>query len=182
MSARSLAVCTVLVVAACTSAPIHYYTLEAATTAVSGGGARPVELTVPVVPEGLQRPQLVLRRSDTQLDVVETSRWTTSFDMELQAALAAGLAAALPGTAVVAPPVRIATTVRQFDVMPGERVEALFEWTVVDGDRHWTCRRHLSHPVASDTDAVVRAMQAVTHDVALAMAASIQRQDCAVTP
>lgn len=177
MIVRLFAAAAVLLVAGCASAPIRYYTLTPA-MAQGGGTTRPVELAVPVVPEGLQRPQLVLRRSATRLDVVETSRWTTSFDMELHAALTAGLAAELPPGEPARPPLRVATTLRQFDARPGAGVDALFEWSLGDGETRLSCTRHLSARAAGDTDALVLAMQGVVRAAAHDMAFSVLNRAC----
>ncbi|WP_036666646.1 PqiC family protein [Paludibacterium yongneupense] len=177
MIARRLVIAAALAVAGCASAPIRYYTLTPPGAGQSGP-IRQIELATPRVPEGLQRPQLVLRRSATRLDVVETARWTTSFDMELQAALAYGLATELPAGNGTLPALRVASALRQFDARPGVGVDAQFEWTVSDGDAHWSCQRRLSQPASGDTDSLVFGMQTLVRDAAHQIALSIRQRHC----
>lgn len=87
--------------AACASVNKNsYYSLSRGgdATVIADDPGKPAVLLEPIrLPVAVDRSQLVLRLSDQQLQVLETSRWAQPLKYELSSALVADLAQALPG-------------------------------------------------------------------------------------
>ncbi|WP_197339814.1 membrane integrity-associated transporter subunit PqiC [Ralstonia solanacearum] len=132
------------------------------------------------VPERLDKPQIVLRTSDSQVQELEQQRWAAPFGSELRDALSADLADALSAVDVGgAPPpagvplYRIGADVQRFDARPGQDVSALVTWRVSrdaatpgnggnsSNGSALTCQATLAEPTGSEVDAVVAATQRV---------------------
>jgi uncharacterized protein len=172
----------VLLVAGCSSTPTRYYTLAEATPPAAAAPAAVVmplaiEMAPVAMPERFARPQLVVRQAAAQKDaqaeveVLEQSRWSSSFENELRDALGAGIAtrlSAFDATKVGRPrglPVyRIAVQLNQFDAQPGSRIDSAFGWTVrlAEGDALLTCHLQLSEPVSGGMDGVALGAQRIT--------------------
>ena len=171
-----------LLVAGCSGTPTRYYTLAEtapAPAAAASVAATPlaIELAPVAMPERFARPQLVVRQAAAQKDaqaeveVLEQSRWSSSFENELRDALAAGIAtrlSAFDATKVGRPrglPVyRIAVQLNQFDAQPGSRVDGAFGWSVrlAEGDALLTCQLQLGEPVSGGMDGVALGAQRIT--------------------
>ncbi|ALF88974.1 hypothetical protein RSUY_26530 [Ralstonia solanacearum] len=138
------------------------------------------------VPERLDKPQIVLRTSDSQVQELEQQRWAAPFSAELRDALSADLADALSAVDVggATPPAgvplyRIGADVQRFDARPGQDVSALVTWRVSrdaatpgsggnnsnnsngSNGSALTCQATLAEPTGSEVDAVVAATQRV---------------------
>ncbi|KFX28195.1 membrane integrity-associated transporter subunit PqiC [Ralstonia solanacearum] len=132
------------------------------------------------VPERLDKPQIVLRTSDSQVQELEQQRWAAPFGAELRDALSADLADALSAVDVggATPPAgvplyRIGADVQRFDARPGQDVSALVTWRVSrdaatpgsggnsSNGSALTCQATLAEPTGSEVDAVVAATQRV---------------------
>jgi len=181
-----------LALAGCGGTPTRYYTLaEPASAPASAprGSADAATLVIemaPVaMPERFARPQLVVRRTGSvlqgeqkaseraqaEVEVLEQSRWSSSFEYEMRDALGAAIAqrlSAFDATQVGRPrgvPVyRIAVQMRQFDALPGERIDSAFGWSVrrSDGDALLTCQMQLSETVSGGLDGVATGAQRIT--------------------
>jgi uncharacterized lipoprotein YmbA len=191
IKASLLAAVITLALAACSSSPpLRFYSL--ATPAASGADAAPARSAglfidvLPVgVPERLTRPQLVVRKgNDGRMDVLEQDRWTAPFNNELHDTLADGIADRLGavdarhgGRQEGQPVYRIAISLRQFDAISGERVDAAFGWTVtrVDDGRSASCQASYSVPAGGvgGTEALVAAMQKTVAMATVAIAATV---------
>ncbi len=190
LSLITLAAAAVLL-AGCASTPDRYYTLASpaetagdAKAAAARRSASPlfIELAPLAVPERLARPQMVVRKAGAQsaeVELLEQSRWASSFENELRDALAAGIASRLGavdltrGGPVPAQPVwRIAVQVRQFDAVRDTRVDAAFSWSVrrTDGERVPACEWSGSEPVGSGIEALAQGAQRLTARAADAIA------------
>lgn len=174
------------VLAACSGAPTRYYTLAESTPsataqrATADTAALAIEMAPVALPERLARPQLVVRRtgvlqlretSEAEVDVLEQSRWSSSFEYELRDALASGVAGRLSafdatksGRPRGIPVYRIAVQLREFDAQPGTRVDTAFGWSVRrgDGDALLTCQLRLSESVTGGVDGVAVGAQRIT--------------------
>lgn len=150
------------------------------------------------VPDRLDKPQIVLRTSDSEVQALEQQRWAAPFGAELRDALSVNLAAALAAVDVgsgVAPAgvplYRISADMRSYDARPGQRVTALLTWRVTrdtatdmatQGTTQraaaLTCQTALTEPVAGDknagTDAVVASTQRLVQQWAEQIAQSVQ--------
>jgi uncharacterized protein len=172
-----------LLLAGCAGTATRYYTLAEATPAASvlrapDQPALAIELSPVAMPERLARPQMVVRRSSmpaAEVEVLEQSRWSSSFEYELRDALSAGVAGRLAafdatkaGRPRGVPLYRIAVQLRQFDAQPGSRVEGAFGWSIRKGDEDavLACQVQLSEAAASGVDGVAQSAQRITARVA----------------
>ncbi|MEJ8850956.1 PqiC family protein [Variovorax rhizosphaerae] len=168
----------------------RFYTLAAPTAAAAAAvpsGAAPlwIEVGPLAVPERLARPQMVVRTAgvNAQVDVLEDSRWASSFENEMRDALSSGIASqlgALDGTRggrpAAAPVVRISVQVRRFDAVDGSRVDASLGWSARHGEqsRALVCQLNLSEPVGGPgIDAVAQSAQRLTANASAAIARGV---------
>ncbi|CAM5542701.1 PqiC family protein [Rhodanobacter lindaniclasticus] len=95
----SLAVTAAILLAACASAPLHYYTLLPGVPASVADPvtAIPFEVLPVNVPAQVDRPQLVVRQGGQSVALLEGERWIAPLADEVRGALAADLARSLPG-------------------------------------------------------------------------------------
>lgn len=186
-----VAVAALGLLAACGGTPTRYYTLAESTPSAAAQrgsadtAALAIEMAPVALPERLARPQMVVRRttgvlplrgsSEAEVDVLEQSRWSSSFEYELRDALASGIAGRLSafdatksGRPRGVPVYRIAVQVREFDAQPGTRVDGAFGWSIRrgDGDALLTCQLSLSEAVSGSVDGVAVGAQRVTSRLA----------------
>ncbi len=151
------------------------------------------------VPERLDKPQIVLRTSDSQVQELEQQRWAAPFGAELRDALSADLADALSAVDVggATPPAgvplyRIGADVQRFDARPGQDVSALVTWRVSrdaatpgsnssnssssssSSSSALTCQTTLAEPAGGEVDAVVAATQRVVRQWSQRVAESVR--------
>jgi hypothetical protein len=97
-------------------------------------GVGPVEL-----PEFLDRPQIVTRKSQNQLEISEFHRWAASFPRDFSRVLAKNISTLLPTDRVAvypwgdtfSPTYQIKLNVEQFDGQLGEQVFLRVIWSLV---------------------------------------------------
>jgi hypothetical protein len=140
-----------------------------------------IEVLPVTVPERLARPQLVVRSGgsgeESQLFILEESRWSSHFNDELRDAFATGIAnqtGAIRETrgasGIHAPDYRgyrVAIELGQFDAVVGDRVQARFSWVITrsaDG-RSAACYAAISEPVNGGIDGVVQGVRRVVSRV-----------------
>ena len=144
-----------IALAACASAPVHYYTLVAPddpgrVPAGTDPAAIRFELLSFGVPADVDQPQLVVREGSERVALLDGERWIAPLSDEVHGALAADLARALPGQDVSTlgaggkPVLRIKLDLRRFESVPG--AYALIEAA-------WSLRR-LNDAAGSDGAAV----------------------------
>lgn len=182
---RVASISAALILAACSVAPTRFYTLA---TPSQLSTAKPttqnIFIEVPPIglPERLARPQLVVRSQNTRVDILEQDRWSSSFNYELRDALASGLANRLGAVDVTrggrpagSPAYRIAIELREFDAAPGDKVQALFGWTITrsDNGRSAACQLAVSEPVSAGMDALVAGVQRAVADAVTSIAADV---------
>jgi uncharacterized protein len=136
-----------LLLAACASAPLHYYTLVAPADEPAGGQVVPVadasaaaslpfELLPVGVPAQVDQPQLVVREGGQGVALLGSERWIAPLGDEVRSALSADLArelhsadvSGLPGNGK--PLLRIKLDVRRFDSQPGGYALIEGAWSV----------------------------------------------------
>ncbi len=173
---------------ACTSAPVHYYTLVAPDTRSpvparpDTGAAIPFELSGLAIPAGADQPQLVVRAGAERVEVLEGERWIAPLSDEVHAALSADLAHALPGPDVTGlgagakPVLRIRLDLRRFESVPGAYalVEAVWSLRLANGAaaEPMTCTSAIRETVESGYDALVRGHQRALGQLAADIAAT----------
>jgi uncharacterized lipoprotein YmbA len=97
-------------------------------------GVGPVEL-----PEFLDRPQIVTRKSQNQLEIAEFHRWAASFPRDFSRVLAKNISTLLPTDRVAvypwedsfSPTYQVKLDVEQFDGRLGEQVFLRLIWSLV---------------------------------------------------
>jgi uncharacterized lipoprotein YmbA len=118
-------------------------------------GIGPVEF-----PKFLDRPQIVTRKSQNQIEVSEFHRWAGSFPGDFSRVLAKNISILLPSDRVAvypwgeqfSPTYRIKLDVEQFDGQLGERVVLEVTWMVTDqeGTKKLVVRKSLIEEPVSD--------------------------------
>ena len=159
----------VFFLAACsTTPPVAYYTLNtlpemqqeipaAVMDDTLAIGVGPVEF-----PKFLDRPQIVTRKSQNQIEVSEFHRWAGSFPGDFSRVLANNISILLPSDRVAvypwgeqfSPTYRVKLDVEQFDGQLGERVVLEVTWMVTDqeGTNKLLVRKSLiEEPVSEKT-------------------------------
>jgi uncharacterized lipoprotein YmbA len=158
---------TVFLVAACsTTPPVAYYTLNtlpemqqeipaAVMDDTLAIGVGPVEF-----PKFLDRPQIVTRKSQNQIEVSEFHRWAGSFPGDFSRVLAKNISILLPSDRVAvypwgeqfSPTYQIKLDVEQFDGQLAERVVLEVTWMVTDqeGTNKLVVRKSLIEEPVSD--------------------------------
>ena len=129
-----------LTLGACSSSPVHYYTLVAPS---DPGGAinQPVPFLLDILPIGLpeqlDQPQLVVRQGTSGIIMADGERWAGPLGNELRQALSAELSARLATrdiAGLVRPAnksvLRIKLLVRRFDLWPGQKFELEADWNL----------------------------------------------------
>ena len=140
-----------------------------------------IEVMPVIVPERLARPQLVVRSrgsdQESQLFILEESRWSSHFNDELRDAFATGIAnqtgairearGASGAYASDYRGYRVAIELGQFDAIVGDRVQARFSWVITrsaDG-RSAACYAAISESVNGGIDGVVQGVRRVVSRV-----------------
>jgi len=166
-----------LLATACASPEPTLHTLSVRPEATDAGRfQRAFRLSGVRVPDRLDKPQIVLRTSDSEVVALEQQRWAAPFGSELRDALSADLAKTLSAVDVGSatapagvPLYRIGAEMRSYDARPGQGVTALVTWRVSrDAATHGatpaalTCQTTLTQPVAADANAGVGAVVSST--------------------
>jgi uncharacterized lipoprotein YmbA len=180
---RVLIAAVVATLAACASAPTHFYTLQhSAAAPAQATGAAPAFLidVLPVaVPAQVDQPQLLVRQSEQRVAVLDNERWAAPLAAELRGAFAADLVDAL-GTRDMhglahpqaVPVYRIQLDIRRFDSWPGRHALIEADWSIRgEAERALvTCTSSTSENVEPAYDALVqghqRAVARIAEDIA----------------
>jgi len=186
------AVAAAALMAACASPEptLHTLSLRNEAPAPDARFQRAFRLSGVRVPDRLDKPQIVLRTSDSEVQALEQQRWAAPFGSELRDALSANLAGALSAVDVgsgVAPAgvplYRIAADMRSYDARPGQNVTALVTWrmtrdaaTQAQGPAATalTCQNTLTVPAGAGVDAVVASTQQLVQQWSQQIAQSVQ--------
>jgi uncharacterized lipoprotein YmbA len=189
----ALALCAGL--AACASAPKdNYYTLDAvaperpaANTALSGAG---VTVVTTGLVESVDRAQLVLRLSETRVQILEQQRWAEPLKSAIPRVVAANLARELGSTRVTSQSraplgdtaYRVALDVQRFDLTAGSAaIEIAWSIRRVEGNAVISGHSSVTERAAGGGyDALVaahnRALGTVSREIAQALVAFAARQ------
>jgi uncharacterized lipoprotein YmbA len=185
---RTIAAILIAALAACSSAPTHFYTLqhEAAPTAnATPASSAPfqIEVLAVAVPPQVDQSEFLVRQSDQRVAVLDNERWAAPLAAELRGAFAADLVAAL-GTRDVyglprpqgVPVYRIVIDVRVFDSWPGRHARIQADWSVRGNTEAAivTCTSTASEDVGADYDALVQGHQRAIARIAADIAATVR--------
>ena len=152
------------------------------TTPLTG---RPIIVVKPVqLPDYLDTRELLVRRGN-QVVASESGRWGERLSVGITRALAASLAARLPGLIVTTTPLveqsarHVLVDVTSFEASDNQEVALVARWSIVDGPGRFTLlseRTALTEPVTSTDDStVVIAMSRALADLASAIVIGIER-------
>jgi hypothetical protein len=156
-----LAACGAAMLAACASAPVHYYTLvPASDSAPAESAAAPAPFQFELLPVGIPAqndvPQLVVRQGGQAVSLLNGERWVAPLGDEVRGALSVDLAQRTHaqdisgGVAANGKPVlRIKVDLRRFDSSPGNYAQIDATWTVRElrSQAVLTCTSHISESV-----------------------------------
>jgi uncharacterized lipoprotein YmbA len=157
----------VFFLAACsTTPPVAYYTLNTLPEMQQEIPAAVMDDTIAIgvgpvkFPKFLDRPQIVTRKSQNQIQVSEFNRWAGSFPGDFSRVLAKNISILLPTDRVAvfpwgeqfSPTYQIKLDVEQFDGQLGEGVVLEVTWTVTDkeGTNKLVVRKSLIEEPVSD--------------------------------
>jgi uncharacterized lipoprotein YmbA len=177
-----LAVTAAALLAACASAPLHYYTLLPGSAAPVAESATAIafEVLTVNVPAQVDRPQLVVRQGGQSVALLEGERWIAPLADEVRGALAADLTRALPGRDVGGmapsgkPLLQVSLDVRRFDSQPGDHalIEAAWQlrWRHDGKLATQACSSRIREAVGPGYDALVQGHQQALDQLAEQMA------------
>jgi uncharacterized lipoprotein YmbA len=172
--------------AACASAPTHFYTLlPPAPSQVAA--AAPAEFAIDVeavgVPAEVDQAAWLVRTGPGQVAVLDDERWAAPLADELRAALAEELSQRLGARDVfnaaghsAVPVYRIALRVRRFDSAPGQYALIEADWSVSgrDGDHGLVCSSRVSQNVGPGYAALALGHQRAVTMLADAIASAVR--------
>jgi uncharacterized lipoprotein YmbA len=183
---RILTAGVVATLAACASAPTHFYTLQhSAAAPAQATGAAPAFLidVLPVsVPAEVDQPQMLVRQSEQRVAMLDNERWAAPLAAELRGAFAAGLVDTL-GTRDMhglahhqgVPVYRIQLDIRRFDSWPGRHALIEADWSIRgEAERALViCTSSIAEDVEPGYDALVqghqRAIARIADDIAVVL-------------
>ena len=197
---RLLGTGAALALAACASAPLHYYTLIAPADESASGLVAPATATpslpfelLPVsVPAQVDQPQLVVREGGQGVALLGSERWIAPLSDEVRSALSADLARELHSQDVSGMPgndkpmLRIKLDLRRFDSAPGSYALIEGAWSVrlLHGDHPaaLACTSRISESVGAGYDALVQGHQRAIGALAARIAAAARSLGQGQTP
>lgn len=161
------------------------YTLGDLATSDAAGSNYSVAITPVSVPEGVDRPQMVVRAGGHRVELSELHRWAEPLKSEIPRVLAVHLRRALrtariataDQSASLDADYRIAIDVQRFESILGERVtiEALWSVRAAQGGRARTGRSFVSEPARGpDHEALAAAHGRALAQVARELAGAIR--------
>ena len=161
-------VMTSVALAACASAPVHYYSLQPpASLPVAVPGAHFALDVLPVdIPPEADRPEWIARNTDGSVRILPNSQWAAPLGTELQSALSTQLENRT-GVLLVdsmapssLPVLRLKLSIRRFDIAPGHPTDIDTEWSLgAPGKPHLFCRHHFTANVTSSDTAALAAIR-----------------------
>ncbi len=181
--------CAALLLAACASAPLHYYTLvppaaEGADSATPAPDSLRFELLPVGVPAQVDQPQLVVREGSQGVALLDGERWIAPLGDEVRSALSADLARELPGQDVSGLPgggkplVRIKLDLRRFDSQLGGYALIEGGWSArmlnTAHDGVLACTSRVSESVGPGYDALVQGHQRAIARLAAQIAVAVR--------
>ena len=166
--------------AACASAPMHYYTLiPAPDNAQVDAAPSPASFQFELLPVGIPAqddvPQLVVRQGGQAVDLLNSERWIAPLADEVRGALSVDLSRRLnaqdisSGLPVDGKPVlRIKVDLRRFDSSPGNYALIDATWTVrpLKGEGVVTCSSRISENVGPAYEGLVAGHQQALGELA----------------
>lgn len=157
--------------AACASAPMHYYTLMAPAPAGGSSAATPATFRFALLPVGIpaqaDQPQMVVREGGQGVAMLDGRRWIAPLGDEVRGALSADLSRDMAAQDVSGLPagnasvLRIKVDLRRFDSVPGQYALIDAAWSVhaLKGNALLACTSRIQERVGPGFDALVAGHQ-----------------------
>lgn len=184
---RTCCIGLLCLLAGCTSAPLHYYTLQPPPAGPQSVAAPAYQFQLlPVtVPAAVDREERVVRQGLGSLTVLEGERWAAPLGEEIRAMLAADVARRLGMPNLDALPrntgqplVRARLVLQRFDVWPGGQAAIEAGWILSRADAselpRLQCTAEFSRAAPQDGEGQVAALQALLAQLSARLAASVQ--------
>jgi len=181
----------ILGISACSSVPIHYYTLAAKDAyEPQSTPANPalIEVRIAHLPAQLNRPELVVRSGDNELIVLENQRWGSPLRDELRDAIAVRLRSELSESEASrsGPKLEVIVAVDRLEAELNHAVVLSATWSSrATGDcrpttnsSSLTCSLHAVKSIGPGYAALVDGYQAAISDLSHAIAASLNAHLC----
>lgn len=178
---------TVLLLAACRSAPTRFYTLQPQSPsgpAAAATASYRIEVLPVTIPAEIDQPQLVVRESDDRVALLEGEQWIGPLDDQIRSAVSAELARRLGAVDTYGLPqaggstvYRIKLDVRRFESVVGRYALISAAWSIHDPGRgvSLSCTSSIREPVASSGyGALVRGHQAALSGISEQIAQAIR--------
>jgi uncharacterized lipoprotein YmbA len=176
--------CALALASACASGPEHFYALSAGPqpAAESGGRAPSVVVETAVLPDLIDRPQLVVRGPGSTVSILEQQRWAEPLRTGIPRVVAENLTKLLGTTQIStrddvirSPDCRVMIDVRRLDAQTEAEVVLEALWTVGCGEAGRRSGQSVAHEklLSRDIDAVVtahgRVLDSMSRDIAHAL-------------
>lgn len=168
------------------SPPTRFYLLSPSEQLESiGGTAQVVGIGPVILPDHLNRSQLVRRSSELRLEVMEFDRWAGDLAKNVQDVLATNLSRLLGGWPVLAHPWgldarvsrQIVLVIRRFEAGPGDQVVLEAQWRLLDLDSSRAMsieNERIQVPLEGDgVEAMVRAQNRALAELSRRLAAGL---------
>lgn len=181
---RSILIALAFALTACASTPVHYHTMLPRVTHESVAQP-PATFLIDVLPVGvpaqLDQPQMVVRKGESDMAVLDGERWASPLGDEVRGALSSELAVLLntqdvDGLAIQPdkPVVRVKVQIRRFDVWPGQRVQVAADWELAFANGPVKARAvrmgHVDEPASGGYQDATLACQHAVMDLAARIA------------
>lgn len=172
------------------SDPTRFYTLSATAKETPPDLPKRTNLTVGIGPvdvaDYLDRSHIVVRESNTRLDLSDFDRWAATPEQEIQRVVAANLSTLLGTEQVLRYPwkvglelgVTVEMTVERFELAEDGKVHLVAAWQLfANGNRTPVLFRRstLSKPSAAEYEAISQALSELTGELSTIIAAAIRQ-------
>jgi uncharacterized lipoprotein YmbA len=165
--------------AACASAPVHYYTLVPEPDSTQAQSVPPASFQFELLSVGIPAqndvPQLVVRQNGQAVALLDGERWIAPLADEVRSALSVDLSRRLNARDIGSglpvdgkPVVRIKVDLRRFESSPGNYALIEATWSVrpLKGDTVLTCSSHISENVGQGYGGLVAGHQQAVAELA----------------
>ena len=166
--------------AACSSAPMHYYTLIPAPDTVQADTTTPpasfqFELLPVGIPAQDDVPQLVVRQGGQAVDLLNGERWVAPLADEVRGALSVDISRRLNAQDITTglpvdgkPVLRIKVELQRFDSSPGSYALIDATWTILPlkGEGVITCRSRINEGAGQGYEGLVAGHQRALSELA----------------
>jgi uncharacterized lipoprotein YmbA len=163
----------IVALGACSSVPVHYHTLVGKDPKASQAAPTvPASIDVRIrhFPPQLNRPELVIRRSDSELLVLENERWGARLQDELRDALRLALQSDLNSANT-----EIIVDVDRMDAELNHGVVLDATWSSPDS---MTCAVHTVEDIGAGYSAIVEGYQRAIRKLSQAIAHALSTRQC----